>query len=140
MKDTFPMIPHSFNTNTNTRKIKKRKPNAFILFRNDLIKKYNMKNMKMKDLSKFASSKWKELTENEIKEWEKMYHLNRDHKDLIQNSKDCIIQVVNTSNNSPATINLTQIISTSEIDGFNFICVCGNSIGSNPECSNCSMI
>ncbi|CAB4426551.1 unnamed protein product [Rhizophagus irregularis] len=75
--------------------------------------------MKMKDLSKLASSKWKELTENEIKEWEKMYHLNRDRKDLIQNSKDCIIQVVNTSNNSPATINLTQIISASEIDDFN---------------------
>lgn len=136
--NTFPIIPHSFNTNT--QKGRKREPNAFILFRSYLRKKDNTKKMKMKEFSKLASIKWRKLTIEEKKEWDKKYHLNRDRKDSIPSSRGTDLQVINT-NHSLVTINLTQIISASAgINDFNFICVCGCNIGNNPECSNCSMI
>jgi hypothetical protein len=133
MKYTLHMIPHSFN---NTQKIKKREPNAFILFRSDLKKKYNMENVKMKDFSKFASEQWKKLSKEEKIEWQKKYHLNRDHK---VSSHETIINIYN----SPASINLTQIISASTLGNsdFNFICKsCESNIGSNPGCSNCNIM
>ncbi|GBB93603.1 hypothetical protein RclHR1_00220037 [Rhizophagus clarus] len=126
---------HSFNVKS--RRIRKREPNAFILYRSDLKKKCNMKKMKMKDFSKFASESWKKLSDVEKEIWRKEYHLNRDHEDRIPN--DFIIKAV--SNDSAASINLTQIIGNSDIHDFDFICeLCERSIGSNEFCSNCSMI
>ncbi|CAI2167383.1 5195_t:CDS:1 [Funneliformis geosporum] len=60
-------------------KPKKRKPNMFILFRNEMMN-YKPINMQMTEYSKLVSKWWKELPIDDKTELQRRYQINRDQR------------------------------------------------------------
>jgi len=73
------MVFHFFEPETSkaSEKKKKRKPNMFISYRNEMLK-YKPYNMPMSEFSKLASEWWKKLSKDEKVELQKIYQINRD--------------------------------------------------------------
>ncbi|CAG8562397.1 14603_t:CDS:1, partial [Funneliformis mosseae] len=60
-------------------KPKKRIPNMFISYRNEMMK-YKPNNIQMTKYSQLMSEKWKELSEIDKTELQRQYQINRDEK------------------------------------------------------------
>ena len=69
MSDNLRIIQY-FQPKSKIKKIKKREPNPFFLFR-DKIRETAPKDIKMTELSKITSNLWKNLSEEEKAEWKR---------------------------------------------------------------------
>src|ERR1044072_6088228 len=61
------------------KKQKKREPNMFIAYRNEMMKS-KPQNITMAKFSKLVSIKWKQLSKEEKDQWQRRYQINRDRK------------------------------------------------------------
>ncbi|CAG8667289.1 2062_t:CDS:1 [Funneliformis caledonium] len=67
--------------NTSEIKPKKRTPNMFISYRNEMMKDRPL-NIPMTKFSRMVSKEWKKLSEYEKAKWQRKYHISRDATDI----------------------------------------------------------
>ncbi|GES91732.1 hypothetical protein GLOIN_2v1766062 [Rhizophagus clarus] len=67
MMNELRFIPYNIE-----KKKTKKKPNTFIYFRNEMLKR-NEISIRMTDFSRRIAEKWKELTEEEKDDWHKIW-------------------------------------------------------------------
>ncbi|CAI2188487.1 8139_t:CDS:2 [Funneliformis geosporum] len=89
MNDNLIIIPFPTpETSENQNKIrKKREPNIFITYRNEMMKKKPL-NMTMTEYSKLVSDWWRKIPEYEKAKRKRQYQINRDQKQLLNEKWD----------------------------------------------------
>ena len=107
------VFQYSFQTDSFKAGKKKRESNAFFLFRNEMREKAP-KNIKMTELNKLASKKWKKMSEDEKTIWKRRYEINRD-RELPTNTSDTIDTTRSDNDNDNDKENLVKKDERTEI-------------------------